>query len=397
MNKEYFNYFGKDFSKQLLNEKSTQEILKEVANQTGTASAVIYIKTHPERLELILYTKNENNAIIKTIPQAKEKELIKVVSEFRAYITSPSYRDTNRYLSPARQLYDWLIAPMSKELEAANIKTILFSMDQGLRTLPIAALHDGKQFLIEKYNLSLIPCFSLTDTRYRNHTLQNTQILAMGASKFIEQQPLPSVPVELQYISQKLWQGSQFINEDFTKNNLLTQRQNYPYPIIHLATHAEFKPGKASSSYIQLWGSEQIKLDEMRELGWDKPTVELLVLSACRTAVGDKNAELGFAGLAIAAGVKSVLGSIWYVSDQGTLALMTEFYTHLNNAKIKAEALRQAQLAMLRGDVVIAEGNLTRSGGRRAVVLPPTLRNLEKKNFSHPYYWSGFTMVGSPW
>ena len=135
----------------------------------------------------------------------------------------------------------------------------------------------------------------------------------------------------------------------------------------------------------------------MRELGWDKPTVELLVLSACRTAVGDKNAELGFAGLAIAAGVKSVLGSIWYVSDEGTLALMTEFYTHLNNAKIKAEALRQAQLAMLRGDVVIAEGNLTRSGGRRAVVLPPTLRNLENKNFSHPYYWSGFTMVGSPW
>jgi CHAT domain-containing protein len=76
---------------------------------------------------------------------------------------------------------------------------------------------------------------------------------------------------------------------------------------------------------------------------------------------------------------------------------MTEFYTHLNNAKIKAEALRQAQLAMLRGDVVIAEGNLTRSGRRRTVVLPPTLRNLENKNFSHPYYWSGFTIVGSPW
>ena len=85
------------------------------------------------------------------------------------------------------------------------------------------------------------------------------------------------------------------------------------------------------------------------------------------------------------------------MSDEGTLALMTEFYTHLNNAKIKAEALRQAQLAMLRGDVVIAEGNLTRSGGRSAVVLPPTLRNFGNKNFSHPYYWSGFTMVGSPW
>ena len=134
------------------------------------------------------------------------------------------------------------------------------------------------------------------DTNYRS--LQNAKVLAMGASQFIKQNPLPSVPVELETIFEQLWQGrgSQFINEDFTKNNLLTQRQDYPYPIIHLATHAEFRPGKASNSYIQLWGSEQIKLDEMRELGWAQPTVELLVLSACRTAVGDKNAELGFSG-----------------------------------------------------------------------------------------------------
>ena len=118
------------------------------------------------------------------------------MSEFRAYITSPSYRDTNRYLSPARQLYDWLIVPISKELEAANIKTILFSMDQGLRTLPIAALHDGKQFLIEKYSLSVIPSFSLTDTRYRNQKLQNTntQILAMGQVSLLSNNPYHQYP-----------------------------------------------------------------------------------------------------------------------------------------------------------------------------------------------------------
>ena len=167
--------------------------------------------------------------------------------------------------------------------------------------------------------------------------------------------------------------------------------------IIHLATHAEFRPGKASNSYIQLWGSEQIKLDEMRELGWNEPTVELLVLSACRTAVGDKDAELGFAGLAIGAGVKSALASIWYVSDEGTLGLMTEFYTHLNNVKVKAEALRQAQLAMLQGEVVVTEGNLIISRGNGVVVLPQTLRNLGNQKFSHPYYWAGFTMIGSPW
>ena len=375
-----------------------QEILKELANKTVKESAVVYINAYQEELQIILYTK-DSQPIIKTLPEANRQELMEVVLNFREEITKPTSRDTNRYLPAAQKLYDWLIAPISAELEARNIDILLFSMSEGLRTLPIAALHDGKQFLIEKYSLSLIPSFSLIDTRYRNHELQNTQLLAMGASQFIEQYPLPAVPVELETISEQLWRGrgSQFINEDFTKKNLLTQRQDYPYPIIHLATHAEFRPGKASDSYIQLWGSEQIKLDEMRELGWNEPTVELLVLSACRTAVGDKNAELGFAGLAIGAGVKSALASIWYVSDEGTLGLMTEFYTHLNNVKVKAEALRQAQLAMLQGEVVVTEGNLIISRGNGVVVLPQTLRNLGNQKFSHPYYWAGFTMIGSPW
>ncbi|WP_246844006.1 CHAT domain-containing protein, partial [Hydrocoleum sp. CS-953] len=99
---------------------------------------------------------------------------MKVVLRLRAHITNPARRYTNSYLPPAQQLYDWLIAPISEELEAANINTILFSMDEGLRTLPIAALHDGKQFLIEKYSLSLIPTISLMDTRYRK--LENTQV-----------------------------------------------------------------------------------------------------------------------------------------------------------------------------------------------------------------------------
>ena len=132
-------------------------------------------------------------------------------------------------------------------------------------------------------------------------------------------------------------------------------------------------------------------------MGWNEPAVDLLVLSACRTAMEDRNAELGYAGLAVAAGVKSALASIWYVSDEGTLGLMTEFYSHLNNVKIKAEALRQAQLAMLRGDVVIVDGELRGSGTRGVLKLPSELANIKEKKFSHPYYWAGFTMVGSPW
>ena len=126
--------------------------------------------------------------------------------------------------------------------------------------------------------------------------------------------------------------------------------------------------------------------------------MEILVLSACRTALGDEQAELGFAGLAVQAGVKSALASLWYVSDEGTLGLMTEFYTHLSQVKIKSEALRTAQLAMIQGDVIIESGQLRGSSARGAVVqLPQGLTQLEAMNLSHPYYWAGFTMIGSPW
>ncbi|MEM1172807.1 MAG: CHAT domain-containing protein, partial [Cyanobacteria bacterium P01_H01_bin.35] len=391
---QYSNYLGVDFQEQFLSTKNVREILTEMSAQTGKESAVVYVNVYSDQLQIILYTK-DGQAIIKTIPAAYRQKLMQVALELVVEIVDPNRRHTDSYLPAAQQLYDWLIAPISAELEAANIDTLLFSMDEGLRTLPIAALHDGEQFLIEKYSLSLIPSVSLMDTNYR--PLQNQQVLAMGASEFLEKEPLPAVPIEIQTISKNLWQGNMFLNENFTRNNLLTQRQNYPYPIIHLATHADFVPGKASNSYIQLWGSERIRLDQIRELGWSKPAVDLLVLSACRTAIGDKNAELGFAGLAVAAGVKSALASVWYVSDEGTLGLMTEFYTHLNNANIKAEALRQAQLAMLRGKVVITDGELRGSGARGAVVLPSVLRIFGNQDLSHPYYWAGFSMVGSPW
>ncbi|MDT9341399.1 CHAT domain-containing protein, partial [Trichodesmium erythraeum 21-75] len=392
--KEYSNYFGRDFKEQLLSTKNVREILADMASKTGKESAVVYVNAYPEELQIVLYTK-DGQPILKTIPKANRKKLEKVVINFLKFMTSPAYRNTNSYLSPARKLYDWFITPISAELEAANIDTLLFSMSESLRALPVAALHDGEQFLIEKYSLSLIPSISLMDTNYR--PLQGTQVLAMGASEFIAKNPLPAVPVELEIISQNLWLGSQFLNAEFTHNNLLNERQNYPYSIIHLATHAEFKAGRPSNSYIQLWGDEQIKLDQVRELGWSNPSVDLLVLSACRTAVGNKEAELGFAGLAIAAGVKSALASVWYVNDEGTLGLMTEFYTHLNDVKVKSEALRQAQLAMLQGKVAITDGKLMRNGVDGDVVLPQTLADIENQNLSHPYYWAGFTMVGSPW
>ncbi|MGD1806707.1 CHAT domain-containing protein, partial [Dapis sp. BLCC M126] len=391
--KEYSDYFGEDFNQELVNTKNVRDILTDIADQTGKESAVVYINAYQEQIQIILFTK-DGQPILKTIPSVNRQKLqlsaIKLMSE----IIDPRNLQSTSYLAESQQLYKWLIAPISAELSAANIDTILFSMDSGFRLLPLAALHDGEQFLIEKYSISLIPSVSLMDSRYR--PLQNTKLLGMGASEFRENTPLPAVPVELETISKDLWQGKSFFNEEFTLKNLISQRQNYPYPIIHLATHAEFRKGDVSKSYIQLW-DEKLRLNQVRQLSWNNPAVELLVLSACQTAVGNKEAELGFAGFAVATGVKSVLGSLWLVSDEGTLGLMTEFYSHLDDVKIKAEALREAQLAMLRGEVVIADGTLRGSGSRGEVSLPPELENIHNKNFAHPYYWAGFTMVGSPW
>jgi CHAT domain-containing protein len=144
-------------------------------------------------------------------------------------------------MAPARQLYRWLVAPVEADLKTRGIENVTMVMDRGLRSLPIAALHDGQQFLIEKYSVGLMPSLSLTDTRYKD--IKNSQILAMGASQFVEQKPLPAVPLELSTITDSLWQGEFFLNEAFTLGNLKAQRQQQPFGIIHLATHASFQAG----------------------------------------------------------------------------------------------------------------------------------------------------------
>ena len=390
---EYTDYLGKESDDESDGVENAASALRKIAEQTGNQSAVVYVTLLPNQIELVLFTP-EGVPIRQVVPDVGEEEVLATARELHRNITHPHFRNSDRYLKSAGQLYQWLIAPLKDELTVAQTDTLLFSMDEGLRALPIAALHDGKQFLVEQYSFSMIPSLSLIDTRYR--ALQNTQALGMGASTFTDLNPLPAVPVELSAITQHIWQGEAFLNESFTRNNLVAERQEFPYPIVHLATHGEFQSGDPSNSYIQLW-DEKLRLDELRLLGWNNPAVELLVLSACKTAVGDPQAELGFAGLAVAAGVKSAMASLWYVSDEGTLALMTEFYSHLTDSQIKAEALRQAQIAMIRGHVSVEAGELRGSGLRGSIPLPPELAHFENTNLSHPYYWSAFTTIGSPW
>ncbi|MDY7013076.1 MAG: CHAT domain-containing protein [Cyanobacteriota bacterium] len=386
---DYESFFQQDFTTPELSADEIAQTLGELYRQTDNKPAVIWLVPRPQELVLVLIVP-DRPPITRAIEDANRDRLREEIATLQRAVTRPGRRTA--YLAPAQQLYNWLVAPVESVLEAENIETLLLCTGEGLRSFPFAALHDGKQFIVEKYSVALIPAFKLITTTYED--VRDARVLAMGASQFPELSALPAVPVELNLITPTLWQGEAFLERDFTVENLEAQRQRYPFEIVHLATHAEFNSGSPTNSFIQ-FADSQLDLLEMSQLSWRDPPVELLVLSACETALGDRNAELGFAGLALQSGVESVLASLWYVSDTGTLALMSEFYQQLKNAPTKIEALERAQIALIRGNVRVEEGKLNYSGG--SIPLPEAIALERPPDLSHPFFWAAFTLIGSPW
>ncbi|WP_432812383.1 CHAT domain-containing protein [Pantanalinema sp. GBBB05] len=388
-----------------------QNALQSIEEKTGIRSALLYVSFRDandlERsptssnanssannvLELLLVTGN-GKPIYKRISEATQVAVLKVAQTFRNEVADPSKTLTQSYLPSAEQLYRWIIAPIKPELQAQGIQNLALILDNGLRFIPIAALHDGQSFLMEQYSLGLMPTFSLTDTRYGS--AQDEPLLAAGASLFPDSEnPLPAVPIELEAITQgNRSLGRMLLNQTFTLQNLNRQRQQTLPGIVHLATHGKFLPGDIRQSYIRFWDIS-LGLDQLKQLGWNQPTLELASLSACQMALGDAKTELGFAGLAVKTGAKSALASLWNISDEGTAGLMAEFYQQLRRSLIKAGALQQAQIALLQEKVHLQQGKLVWSGG--ALPLPKELTENGNRNFSHPYYWAAFTMIGSPW
>jgi CHAT domain-containing protein len=396
--------------------------LAQLAEQTGKKPAFINISLQENQLEsfVVLPAQVQANAktslvassklngvdapaasqtslIRKTVKNTSRKDILAKATEFRAEVGDVRKLNLNEYKKSSQELYNVLIKPIEAELQANKIDVLVFSMDSGLRLLPVAALYDGQQFLVEKYAMGIVPSFGLTDTRYVSP--DQASILAMGASEFKEQAALPTMPIELKTIVSNPRRGESFLNQQFTIPNFVAQNsRETPFSIIHLGTHAEFKAGDLSDSYIQFY-DEQLKIPQLQQLsdqlGWntDDTPIELMVLSACETALGDKDAELGFAGLAVQAGVKSALASLWYVSDLGTLAMMGEFYDQLDSTLNKAEALRQTQIAMLRGNVKIDSKQVKLSNGKD-LALPADFPE-GTLSLNHPYFWSAFTMIGN--
>jgi len=413
---DYDNYYGRNLdggqqssaAELGINLAEVQQTLRTIEESTGAKPALIYAAFFPSGIDA-LQGRNSN-----ILPQADDQlELVTITAEGKAIrnrIEGVTRTDVERaarrltagvadlqpesqFMPESQQLYKWLVEPLKEDLEAQEISNLVFLMDNGLRSLPIAALHDGEQYLIQEYSVGLMPSISLTDTRYQN--INDVDLLAMGSETFPADSnlaALPAVPVEIDIITQQLWSGgSSFLDADFTIDNLKQTQTSKPFGILHLATHAEFNPGTPKNSYIQ-FGDRKLELDQVRELGLSNPQVELMVLSACKTAVGDYDAEYGFAGLAHQAGVKSALGSLWYISDQGTLSMMSKFYQELAEAPTKAEALRRAQVAMIEKQVRLEKGKLITAS--QTFDLP---ENIKAIDLTHPFFWSPYTIVGNPW
>jgi CHAT domain-containing protein len=392
---QYETYYEGKLKTQYLELPEIQRRLANIDKLTQTHSALLYAVPRPDKLYLILVPA-QGEPVAQVVDAANTEAIAEVTQAFRLNLVNPQ-TTPEEYLPPAQTLYSWLIQPMLPALRSAQTDTIIFCLGGGLRSLPLAALHDGQRFLVEQYNLAIIPAFNLLD--HRPTILPGLSVLATGAaeftnSEFADNSPLPAVPLELATITQRSsWPGRILLNQAFTLPQFQQARSQQPYGIIHLATHADISAKSVRDSYIQFW-DRRLQLDQLRELQLDRPVVQLLVLSACRTALGTPNAALGFAGLAVQSGAKAVLASLWAVDDVGTLVLMSEFYPQLKVARVKSAALRQTQVAMLQGQLKL--GNSPVSGASRGG-WPPTLAALENADLSHPYYWAAFTMVGNPW
>jgi filamentous hemagglutinin family protein len=402
VNGEFAGYFG-DLIKapRAVSLEQAEDILRDIQAQTGAVPAFLYIRLNRNAdtqqpgqggVELLLITAEGEPSQV-TVLNVTAEEVLRTQEQLRRQLTNPSLTNNTAYLTAAQQLYGWLIAPIEANLQAAGVNNIGFIMDAGLRTLPLAALHNGERFLIETYSIGLIPSLGLIDPTYVDLNRQNSSLLVAGASQFINQPPLLAAGLEMGAL-QSFWDATKVDETSFTVNNLLRDRDQAQ--IIHLATHAQFLRGAPENSYLQFFDS-RLYLNQVSDLNWFAPPVELVTLSACQTAMGNAEAELGFAGFALLAGAKSALASLWKVSDEATAGLMITFYQALDQEAIKAEALRDAQLAMINGQVYTENGQLAWPGGSLPLPLPPDLVVDERQNLSHPFYWAAFTLVGSPW
>ncbi|MEH1920161.1 CHAT domain-containing protein, partial [Nostoc sp.] len=333
--------------------KAVPEQIDEVVDKTDGTAAVIYPIILADHLDIILKLPNQTELSHYTINK-KSRDVESVLEKLQKYLREPDrINDVNKL---SQQVYSWLIQPLENELEKKNIKTLVFVLDGALRNIPMAVLYDQKnqKYLIQKYAISLAPGLQLVEPQSLQKVQINGLIAGVGEQRQIEGRSFPklkNVEVELQQIQSAIPRNAELFNQAFTKINLQNQIKKIPYTVVHIATHGEFS-SNPDKTFILTW--EQLlkakDFDNLIRLSGQRESsaIELLVLSACETAQGDKRATLGLAGIAVRAGARSTLATLWAVDDKSTAQFMSKFYQELDNSKVtKAEAVRRAQIQLL--------------------------------------------------
>jgi CHAT domain-containing protein len=302
--------------------------------------------------------------------QVSAKDLNRQIAEFRRLL-----RDPKSNAQPAAlALYQLLVAPVAQDLAQAGAKTVMLSLDGALRYVPFAALHDGQQYLAQKWNLPMYT--SVTKDKLRDAVAQEWQAAALGLTQAVgEFDALPAVRAEMRSIVKDgrtgVLPGEVHLDKAFSAARLKDVSQR-PFQLLHVASHFRFSPGTEVNSFLLLGDGQQLTLGDIRTQNYRFDQVDLLTLSACDTGLGGgrdaQGREIeGFGVIAQQQGAKAVLATLWPVADQSTALLMADLYKRRQSQRLtKIEALRQAQLGLM-----------------------------TQPRYAHPFYWAPFILMGN--
>ncbi|OKH51635.1 hypothetical protein NIES2101_17870 [Calothrix sp. HK-06] len=345
-----------------------QTPIDEIVDNANPATAVFYPIILPNRIEVIVKLPKQKDLLHYTTQTSNQVE-----DDLETFLKQLQQSYTRKERDQlAEKVYNWIIKGAEKDLERLQVKNLVFVLDGALRNIPMAALYDGKQYLIEKYSVALSPGLRLIEPRAKRRRIE---ALAGGLTKSVQNFPaLTNVENEINKIK-SIFRSTSLINQEFTDKNIEQKVSSDTYQVVHLATHGQFS-SQLGNTFILAWNG-RIDIKELRDILQTREQIvgrssnvpnpiELLVLSACQTATGDKRAALGLAGVAVRSGARSTLASLWPVGDESTADLMGKFYEELaNNPNItKSEALQLAQKYIL-----------------------------QKK--PHPRYWAPYVLIGN--
>ena len=379
----------------------TADLNKLRTNLKEMNAVMIYPLILDDRLELIITT--PDSPPLRRTVAVKREDLNKAILNFRMALE----RNDSDIDRDAEKLYTWLIKPLEADLKASNPKTLIYAPDGQLRYIPIAALHDGKQWLIERYAINHITAKSLTHFTRQPQPIPKILAGAIGGkpseetsvrvgNRSFDFAGLPGTNVEIDRI-RDLQPTTQILKEtQFTLPKLLPQFADYN--ILHLATHAAIVPGNPEDSFILFGSKTTATLKEIES--WDLNSFDLVILSACQTGLAGNFGANGEEVLGLGyqfqnRGAKATIASLWKVDDNSTQQLMTEFYIALKAGKTKNQSLQSAQLALISGTTAKTKDS------RSSIKVESVEKNASKHvnpidaPHRHPYYWAPFILIGN--